>query len=152
METHIKLSTFQSPETTAEFAQMRDVPYHKAIRSLMYASLGTHPDISFAIQTLSRFSMKPGVAHWEAVKHVFRYLKGMMDLWLLFGQDKINLTGYADADGSLAEDRHTISGYAFIIHGGTICWSAKCQEIVSLSTTESEYIAITHTAKEALWL
>jgi hypothetical protein len=152
METHIKLSTFQSPATTAEFAQMRDVPYHKAVGSLMYASLGTCPDISFTIQTLSHFSMKPGVAHWEAVKCVFRYLKGTMDLWLSFGQKKINLTGYADADRSMAEDRHTISGYAFIIHGSAISWSAKCQEIVSLSTTESEYVAITHAAKEALWL
>jgi hypothetical protein len=56
METHIKLSTFQSPATTAEFAQMCDVPYHTAVRLLMYASLGTCPDISFAIQTLSHFS------------------------------------------------------------------------------------------------
>jgi hypothetical protein len=71
METHIKLSTFQSPATTAEFTQMRDIPYHEAVRLLMDASLGTRPDISFAIQTLSRFSMKPGVAHWEAIKHVF---------------------------------------------------------------------------------
>jgi hypothetical protein len=152
METHIKLSTFQSPATTAEFAQMRDVPYHEAVGSLMYASLGTHPDISFTIQTLSRFSTKPGVAHWEAVKRVFRYLKGTTDLWLSFGQKKVNLTGYADADGSMAEDRHAISGYAFIIHGGAVSWSAKRQEIVSLSTTESEYVAITHAAKEALWL
>ena len=45
METHIKLSTSQSPATTAQFAQMHDVQYHKAVRSLMYASLGTHPDI-----------------------------------------------------------------------------------------------------------
>jgi hypothetical protein len=149
METHIKLLTFQSPATAAEFAQMHDVPYHEAVGLLMYASLGTYPDISFAIQTLLRFSMKPGVAHWEAVKCVFRYLKGTMDLWLPSGQKKINLTGYADANGSMAEDRHAISEYAFIIHGSTISWSAKCQEIVLLSTTESEYIATTHTAKEA---
>jgi hypothetical protein len=75
-----------------------------------------------------------------------------MDLWLSFGQKKINLTGYADADGNMAKDRHTISGYVFIIHGGAISWSAKHQEIVSLSTAESEYVAITHAAKEALWL
>jgi hypothetical protein len=79
-------------------------------------------------------------------------LKGTTDLWLSFGQKKVNLTGYADADGSMAEDRHAISGYAFIIHGSAVSWSAKCQEIVSLSTTESEYVAITHAAKEALWL
>jgi hypothetical protein len=53
----------------------------------------------------------------------------------------------------MAEHRHAISGYAsFIIHGGAVSWSAKRQEIVSLLTTESEYVAATHAAKEALWL
>ena len=52
----------------------------------------------------------------------------------------------------MAEDRHAMSGYAFIINGGAVSWSAKCQSIILLSTTESEYIAAAHTAKEALWL
>lgn len=62
------------------------------------------------------------------------------------------MTGYTDADGSMAEDRRAVSGYAFLIDGGAVSWSSKRQEIVSLSTTESEYVAATHTAKEALWL
>jgi hypothetical protein len=85
METHVKLSTSQSPATTAQFSQMCDVLYHEAVGSLMYASLGTRLDISFAVQTLSHFSTKPGLAHWEAVKQVFCYLKGTADLWLLYG-------------------------------------------------------------------
>ena len=62
------------------------------------------------------------------------------------------LVGYADADGSMAKDQRTVSGYAFIVDGGAVSWSTKRQEIVSLSMTESEYIATTHAAKEALWL
>ena len=62
------------------------------------------------------------------------------------------LVGYADADGSMGEDRRAISGYAFFVNGGAVSWSAKRQEIVSLSTTESEYITATYAAKEALWL
>jgi hypothetical protein len=60
--------------------------------------------------------------------------------------------GYTDADGSMAEDRRAISGYAFLIDGGAVSWSSKRQEIVSLSTTESEYVAATHGLKEAMWL
>ena len=71
---------------------------------------------------------------------------------MTFGEVKGDLVGYADADGSMAEDRHTISGYAFMLYGGAVSWSAKWQEIVSLSTTESENIAITHAAKEGLWI
>jgi len=152
MDTSIRLTTAQSPSTTAEFVQMRDVPYHEAVGLLMYAALGTCPDVAFAVQTVSRFSTKPGSTHWEAVKRIFRYLKGMTDLWLTYGISKMDLTGYADADGSMAEDRHAISGYAFMIHGGAVSWSAKRQEIIALLTTEAEYVAITHAAKEALWL
>ena len=83
----------------------------------MYASLGTRPDITFAIQTLSCFAMNPGLAHWEAVKRVFCYLKGTKELWLSFGRRKVDLEGYADADGSMMEDRRAISRYTFIIYG-----------------------------------
>jgi hypothetical protein len=118
----------------------------------MYASLGTRPDITFAVQTVSRFATNPGLIHWEAVKRIFRYLKGTRELWLSYGGVRKEMVGYADADGSMMEDRRAISGYAFIIHGGAVSWSTKKQEIVSLSTTESEYIAATYAAKEALWL
>jgi hypothetical protein len=52
----------------------------------------------------------------------------------------------------MAADRHAISGYAFMIHGGAVSWSAKRQQIISLSTMESEYVAAAHAAKEAMWL
>ena len=52
----------------------------------------------------------------------------------------------------MAEDRHAISGYAFLLNGGAVSWTTKRQEIISVSTTESEYIAATYAAKEALWL
>ena len=118
----------------------------------MYASLRTRLDITYAVQTLSCFSTKPETAHWEAIKCVFCYLKGMKELWLSYGGEEKKLVGYADADGNMAEDRHAILGYAFLIHGGAVSWTTKWQEIISLSTTESEYIAATYAAKEALWL
>jgi Reverse transcriptase (RNA-dependent DNA polymerase) len=142
MDPHIRLSSAQSPTTGLEFAAMKNIPYREAVGSLMYASLGTRPDISFAVTTLSRFSVNPGSAHWEAVKRVFRYLKGTQNLWLTFGGEEKTLIGYTDADGSMAEDRRAISGYAFLIDGGAVSWSAKKQE----------YVAATYATKEALWL
>ena len=50
------------------------------------------------------------------------------------------------------EDRHAISGYAFLIDGGAVSRSSKRQPIVTLSTAEAEYIAATYAAKEAIWL
>ena len=152
MDPNTKLTSAQSPSTTKEIAAMRNVPYHEAVGSLMYTTLGTRPDICFAIQTVSRFNSNPGLVHWEAVKRIFCYLKGMKDLWLGYGGATKELVGYADADGSMGEDCKAISGYAFLINGGAISWSTKRQELISLSTTESEYIAATYAAKEALWL
>jgi hypothetical protein len=77
----------------------------------MYASLGTRPDIAFAVQTVSRFATNPGMAHWDAVKRIFHYLKGSREFWLCYRGDGRILEGYADADGSMMEDRHAISGY-----------------------------------------
>src|SRR5713101_4386587 len=52
----------------------------------------------------------------------------------------------------MSKDRRAISGYAFLIDGGVVTWSSKKQEVVLLSTTESEYVAVAHGMKEALWL
>src|SRR5882757_5907732 len=75
-------------------------------------------------------------------------------MWLTYGvfEGGERLLGYTDADGSVGEDRRAVSGYAFLIDGGAVSWSSKKQEIVSLSMTESKYVAAVHSAKEALWL
>ena len=152
MDTQVRLTSEQAPQSAAEFAAMRDVPYHEAVGVLNWAALATRPDIAFVVATVARFATKPRPAHWEAVKRIYRYLAGTRDLWLSYGETRRTLEGYADADGSMLEDRRAISGYAFLIDGGAVSWSSKRQEIVSLSTTESEYVAATHGMKEALWL
>ena len=63
MDMSICLTTAHCPSTTTDFALMRDIPYCEAVGSLMYAALGMRPNIAFAVQTISCFSMKPGPAH-----------------------------------------------------------------------------------------
>ena len=62
------------------------------------------------------------------------------------------LERFMDADRSSQEHHHAISGYMFLVNGGAILWSSKKQTLVTLSIAESEYVAATYTAKEALWL
>jgi len=152
MDHQVQLSSEQVPTSTAECTMMRDVPYHKAVSALNWAALAMHPDIAFAVATVACFAANPGPAHWKAVKWIFCYLSGTHDLWLTYGKASSPLEGYADADGSMAKDWRAISGYAFLIDRGAVLWSSKQQEIVSLSTTKSEYIAAMHSGKEALWL
>ena len=130
-----------------EYAAMRHILYCEAVGSLMYASLATRPDISYAVATVSRFLNNPGMPHWDAVRRIYRYLLGTKDLQLTYGGMPSALVGYADADGSMAEDCRAISGYALLIDGSAVSWSSKKQEIVSLSTTESEYVAAVEVAR-----
>ena len=164
LDPHHRLMLAQCPDTPRQYENMKNVPYHKAIGSLMYAALGTRPDIMISVTFLSQFMQNPGHAHWEEVKRVFRYLKGTMDQKLTIGthghwnwaelgkQNQIGLEGFSDADGASQHHCHSISGYIFTINGGAVSWSSKKQSIVALSTTKAEYIAAMHAAKEALWI
>ena len=128
----------------------------------MYTAIGSRPDIVFAVSYLARFMQNPGTAHWEAVKRVIRYLKGTKDAKLTIGlgstfewaqedrRDRQGLEGFSDADGNSQEHCHAISGYVFTIDGGAVSWNSRKQSLVSLSMTESEYVAVTHASKEAL--
>ena len=145
---HVKLE--KTPEE-----EKHDIPeYMNAIGSLMYAAMGTRPDIAFAVQHLSQFSVNPGPAHWTAVKRVFRYLQGTQNLGIVYTEEGNNdPIGYADADwGSNAIDRKSISGYTFLVSGGPISWRSKKQPTVALSTMEAEYMATSLATREAIWL
>ena len=61
------------------------------------------------------------------------------------------LVGYADSDGMSTEGRKPIAGYVFNFYG-TVNWSSKRQTLVTLSTTEAEYIALSRTAHESIWM
>jgi len=133
-------------------ARMHKVPYCKAIGSLMYTSVTTHPDITFVVLTLSQFLENPGEAHWEVVKQVFHYLLGTCDVALMYGGEWHDLLGFTNADGASQEHHHAISSHAFIMDGGTVSWSLQKQELVMLSTAEAEYVVAMHTTKEGIWL
>ena len=148
----VPLSRSQCPSKLDDIARMKNVPYREAVGSLMYAAMGTRPDIAFATSTVAQFSDNPGWVHWEAVKRIFRYLQGTKELELVYGGERRGLVGYVDADGATQDHRRAISGYVFMVDGGAVSWSSKKQELVTLSTTEAEYVAQTHAAKEAVWL
>ena len=127
-------------------------PYKEIIGSLMYAATLTRPDIAFATSALAQFMQSPTRIHWEAAKRVARYLKSTRDLELTYSTRNEMLVGYSDADHTSQPHRHSTSGYVFLIGGGAVTWSSKKQPIITLSTTEAEYIAAAHAMKEAMWL
>ena len=150
------LSKSDCPTSPTAIAAMKLKPYRSAVGAIMYAMLGTRPDITFAITALSQFNSNPGEVHWKALKRLIRYLLGTVNYSLTYGsnnQNQLSMMGYCDADwGSNQDDRRSVTGYVYILNGGAVSWQAKKQPTVALSSVEAEYMAATEATKEAIWL
>jgi transposase InsO family protein len=163
LDSSIKLTKADCPTPNAapDFAFIQQ--YQSAVGAIMYAMLGTRPDIAFAVASLSQFSSNPGQSHWAAVRHVLRYLCGSAHYKLTYGpapsltpESSIlrlpTLQGYCDSDwGADRDDRRSVTGYVFMLGGGAVSWQSKKQHTVALSSVEAEYMASTQATKEALW-
>lgn len=154
LDTNQKLSREMEPQEQKEIDDMRKIPYKEAVGSLMHASQGTRPDLTYAVGLVSRFCQNPGKIHWSAVKRIFRYLKGTLAAKLEFSKTgNGNLEGYSDAGWANDNtDRRSVTGYAFTLQGAPISWQSRKQKTVALSTTEAEYMALSAAIQEALWL
>jgi len=127
--------------------------YGSLVGSLLYVSVCTRPDIANAVGVLAKYMAQPTIVHWQAAKHVLRYLAGTSNCGITFKGTSTSVLGYSDADyaGDL-DTRRSTTGYIFMMNNGAISWSSKRQATVAVSTTEAEYMAAAHAAKEALWL
>jgi len=62
---HFKLSAKMSPKTVEDQEYMKNVPYANAVGSLMYVMVCTRPDLSQAVNMVSRYIHDPGKGHWQ---------------------------------------------------------------------------------------
>ncbi|RXN36740.1 Retrovirus-related Pol poly from transposon TNT 1-94 [Labeo rohita] len=94
---------------------MNPKQFQSAVGSLLYLSTRTRPDIAYAVNNVTRFCAKPTKQHWTAVKRIMRYLKGTLNLGLLYSKDKPKeCIGFSDADWAGDQDnRKSMSGYMF---------------------------------------
>ena len=131
--------------------------YQARVGALMYAMLGTRPDISYAVTALSQFCSKPSTIHAQAVKRVFRYLNGTIQHGITYrGTEPTStaptLLGYCDSDWAEDRvDRRSITGYVFLLANAAVSWKSRKQDTIALSSVEAEYMAATEAVKEALW-
>jgi hypothetical protein len=148
--TSIPIATdFRSEGTDEAFNDIK--LFQSVTGSLIYLSMGTRPDISFAVSVLTRAMSKPTKSHWAIAKGILRYLRGTTNYGLQYGSDK-ELIGYADADwGMDPETRRSMTGYLFML-GGPLSWQSKLQKVVATSTVEAEYYSLVAEMQEGLWL
>jgi hypothetical protein len=92
--------------------------------------------------------------HWCAAIRVLQHLNGTRTMVLrLGGMAPISLSGHIDVDfGNELEKRKSVMGYKFSLGSSAISWASRKQKVVTLSSTEAEYIGASETAKESCWL
>ena len=157
MAVHFRLSVEQAPKDEEERLEMQSIPYAKIVGSVMYAMIRTRLGVAQAISTTSRFLSNQDREHWLALRWTLRYLKGVGNLGILFkpGADTKSdaLIGFCDSDFARSIDtRKSQSDYIFTMYGAAVCWKSGLQNVVALSTTEAEYIALTSAVRKSFWL
>nr|GFA28090.1 uncharacterized mitochondrial protein AtMg00810-like [Tanacetum cinerariifolium] len=127
--------------------------YRSMIGSLMYVT-SSRPDIVFATCMCARYQANPNVHHVSAVKRIFCYLKGTINLGLYYPKDSgFDLTAYLDADNAGCHlDQKSTSGSVQFLGDKLVCWSSKKQNCVSISIAESEYVAVSSCCAQVLWM
>lgn len=127
-------------------------PYREVVGALLFLSSVSRPDISFAVNLVSRYVSNPGKAHVNAVKRIIRYLICTKTLSIVY-HTNTELVGYSDSDfAGDVDSRKSTTGYLFLMNGGPVTWASRKQNTIALSTTESEYMAACDAAKEILWI
>ncbi|GKB31274.1 retrovirus-related pol polyprotein from transposon TNT 1-94 [Tanacetum coccineum] len=127
--------------------------YRGMIGSLMYLT-SSKPDLIYAVCLCARYQAKPTEKHLQAVKWIFRYLKGTINMGLWYSKDTgMYLTAYADADHAGCQDtRRSTSGSAQFLGDKLVSWSSKKQKCTAISSTEAEYIALSGCCAQILWM
>nr|GEU90703.1 uncharacterized mitochondrial protein AtMg00810-like [Tanacetum cinerariifolium] len=127
--------------------------YRSMIGSLMYVTL-SRPYIMFVTCMCARYQANPNEHHVSTVKRIFRYLKGTINLGIWYSKDSVfDLTAYSDADHAGCHlDRKSTSDIVQFLGDKLVCWSSKKQNCVSISTAESEYIAVSSCCAQVLWM
>ena len=126
--------------------------YKQIIGSLMYITT-TRPDLQFAVSLLSRYMSRPTKLHLHAVKRVLRYLRDTEDYGIWYkrgGAGELQVFTDSDFAGDV-DRRKSTSGYVFLMDNAAVAWLSKKQPIVTLSTTEAEYVAASVCACQAIW-
>jgi len=129
--------------------------YQRKIGSLLFASISTRPDIAFAVARLSRHNQRPGPKHHEAADRVIKYLYRTRHHCIRYGHQSTATSLICASDASFADntiDTKSSQGYLMKLFGGPVAWRANKQDTVTTSSTEAELLALSQTAKEAIYL
>src|SRR5258705_689288 len=128
--------------------------YQSIIGSLLYLALGTRPDIAYAVISMSQFSANPSEEHIQQALYIVQYVSCTLNANITYrGALKEGFIAFADADW--AGDKiscKSVTGFAILLAGGAVSWVSRKQKTVALSSTGAEYMAISDTCHQIIWI
>lgn len=163
----IQCKTSSTPEASEKLTKVtsttevkNEKEYRSIVGSLIYASISTRPDITHAVNMVSRYMHEPGQQHMIAAKRVLRYLSDSSDYGLLYKcnvnkytNNEVNIVGYCDADwGGDIDDRKSTTGYCIYVNECLVSWNSHKQPTIALSSAEAELMSACDVIKEIMWI
>ena len=158
----------ETPASTTPLGTDRDGPafqqeaweYASVVGMLLYLTQ-TRPDIQYAVHQVARFAHCPWDSHSKAIYRILRYLKGTADQGIEFVPEpgSLQFDCFVDADFAglfNVENAHdpicskSRTGYSIMLGKCPVVWVSKLQHETALSTTESEYIALSMAMRDLL--
>jgi hypothetical protein len=132
------------------------VLYHQIVGKLMYAMIGTRPDLVYTLSVLGRFVAAPDTYHIALAKCTLTYVKATINYQLHYkrgsGSTTPTLTSYMNSDYANSDDRKSTIGVCFFIDDSLIYWCSKRQSTVATSTTVAEYFTLYKATTECICL
>jgi hypothetical protein len=116
--------------------------------------LGSRPDIAHAVIMMSQFMVNPSEDHIQKALHIVRYINthSHAEIWY-DGLQQEGFIAYADADwASDTISRKSVTGYIIKLAGGAVSWVSRKQKTVALSSTEAEYMCLSDTTRQIVWI
>jgi hypothetical protein len=144
--------------------------YRAGVGSLNWLATTNRPDLSFPVSQLARYLSNPTPTHVDALLHVIRYAVATRTQSIQYRRDPVinqtirtcenpaevtrnQLNGFCDADfANDIETRKSHTGYVFLLNYAAIDWKSSQQRLVASSSTESEYLALSHCVKSTQYL
>ena len=155
-EVKMRFTADSAPSTKGErrWSETNLKSYRQIVGQLIYAMIGTRPDIAWSVGQCARFFSGPAQCHMVAAKRILRFIASTFNRDLIYRRDHPlgGLLGFCDADWAGCKDsRQSTSGWILKLAGAAISWFSKKQPVIATSSAESEYIAMASCAQETMF-
>jgi hypothetical protein len=153
--TYVPLPVGYQPKANEGTAKPEQRSYYQSIiGSLLYLALGTRPDIVHAVIMMSQFMVNPSEDHINKSLHIVRYVNTNLNSKIGYdGKQEEGFIAYADADWASDHiSQKSVTGYIIKLAGGAVSWVSRKQKTVALSSTEAEYMCLSDTTRQIIWI